>query len=297
MFYSDGKLQYPVRVETPDPRFARALQQAIGGIEGEIRVAMQYMFQAFGSRGPVKYRDMLLNTATEELGHIEMLATAVALNLENAPLSLQEEVSADPVGGSVLNGMNFRQILSTGLAALPVDADGIPFDMSHVYASGNIAADMLANATAESSGRVLACRLYNMTSDPGMKDMLSFLIARDTMHQQQWLAVVEELGGFNKNLPIPNDFPQEKEKGSSPTSISATWPTARSRKAAGRPAPRSTARAPSPPRSPRRWAKSRTSAPRVRCPGPRPTRRSDRQAAARLLTASVAISKDRSRAR
>lgn len=213
MFYSDGKLQYPVRVETPDPRFARALQQAIGGIEGEIRVAMQYMFQAFGSRGPVKYRDMLLNTATEELGHIEMLATAVALNLENAPLSLQEEVSADPVGGSVLNGMNFRQILSTGLAALPVDADGIPFDMSHVYASGNIAADMLANATAESSGRVLACRLYNMTSDPGMKDMLSFLIARDTMHQQQWLAVVEELGGFNKNLPIPNDFPQEKEKG------------------------------------------------------------------------------------
>ncbi len=46
MFYTDGKLQYPVRVEKPDPLFARALQQAIGGIEGEIRVAMQYFFQA-----------------------------------------------------------------------------------------------------------------------------------------------------------------------------------------------------------------------------------------------------------
>jgi Mn-containing catalase len=37
---------------------------------------MQYFFQAWGCRGPVKYRDMLMNTATEEISHIEMLATA-----------------------------------------------------------------------------------------------------------------------------------------------------------------------------------------------------------------------------
>ncbi|WP_410219327.1 manganese catalase family protein, partial [Paracoccus sp. (in: a-proteobacteria)] len=48
MFYTDNKLQYPVRVEAPNPLFARALQQAIGGVEGEIRVAMQYFFQACG---------------------------------------------------------------------------------------------------------------------------------------------------------------------------------------------------------------------------------------------------------
>ena len=211
MFYTDGKLQFPVRVEKPNPVFAKALQQAIGGVEGEIRVAMQYMFQAFGARGPAKYRDMLLNTATEELGHIEMLATAVALNLENAPLSLQEDISADVAGGAVLNGMDMRHILSAGLAAMPVDSNGIPFDMSHVYASGNIAADMYANVTAESSGRALAVRLYNMTDDPGMKEMLSFMIARDTMHQQQWLAALEDMGGEAMNLPIPNSFPQEEE--------------------------------------------------------------------------------------
>lgn len=210
MFYTDGLLQYPVRVDKPNPAFARALQQAIGGVEGEIRVAMQYMFQAFGARGPSKYRDMLLNTATEELGHIEMLATAVALNLEGAPLSFQEEASANMVAGSVLNGMDFRHLLSTGLGALPSDANGVPFDASHVYASGNIAADMYANVTAESSGRVLATRLYNMTDDAGMKDMLSFLIARDTMHQQQWLAAIEEMGG-SANLPIPDSFPQDQE--------------------------------------------------------------------------------------
>jgi Mn-containing catalase len=87
VFYADGKLQYKVRVDKPNPVFAKHLQQAIGGVEGEIRVAMQYLFQAWGQRGPAKYRDMLLATGTEELAHIEMLATAVALNLEGAPTS------------------------------------------------------------------------------------------------------------------------------------------------------------------------------------------------------------------
>ncbi len=45
-----------------------------------------------------------------------------------------------------------------------------------------------------------------------MKDMLSYLIARDTMHQNQWLAALEELGGHQGAFPIPNSFPQEEEK-------------------------------------------------------------------------------------
>src|SRR3978361_1383926 len=221
MYFFDKRLQYPVRVDAPDPIFARQLQQAIGGVEGEIRVCMQYFFQAWGARGPVKYRDMLLNTATEEIGHIEMLATAVALNLDSAPASLQETaaeahaVANAVMGGErprhVVEGMLQKHLLSTGMAAFPGNADGVPFDCSHIYASGNLAADMFANVTAESTGRLLAVRLYNAAKDPGMKDMLSFLIARDTMHQQQWLAVIEEMGG-NAALPIPNSFDQSKEK-------------------------------------------------------------------------------------
>jgi Mn-containing catalase len=211
MFYTDNKLQFPVRVETPNPLFARALQQAIGGVEGEIRVAMQYFFQAMGARGNPKFRGLLLNTAAEELGHIEMLATAVALNLEGAPLSMQQEAAESPVAGAILGGINLKNLLSAGLSAMPVDSDGVPFDMSHIYASGNIAADMGANVTAESTGRILATRLYNMTDDPGMKEMLAFLIARDTMHQNQWLAAIEELGGNEVVYPIPNSFPQEQE--------------------------------------------------------------------------------------
>jgi len=211
MFHHSSKLQYQVRVETPDPVFAKYLQQAIGGIEGEIRVAMQYFFQAMGARGDPKYRDLLMMTATEELSHIEFLGHAVALNLEGAPVSAQEAAAQDPVVHAIMGGANPRHILSSGLSAMPVNANGIPFDMSHVYATGNIAADMMANTTAESGGRVLASRLYNMTDDPGMKDMLSFLIARDTMHQQQWLAVIEELGGLASQLPIPNTTPEGHE--------------------------------------------------------------------------------------
>ncbi len=83
--------------------------------------------------------------------------------------------------------------------------------MSHSYASGKIAADMTSNVTAASTGRILAVRLHNMTNDPGMKDMLSFLIARDTMHQNQLLAALEDLCGAQA-FPIPNSFPQEQEK-------------------------------------------------------------------------------------
>ncbi len=209
MYYTDKKLQWPVRVDKPNPLFARMLQQAIGGVEGEIRVCMQYFFQAWGSRGPAKYRDMLLNTATEEIAHIEFLSVAIAMNLEKAPVSIQEEIAADPIGGAVLNGMDMRHILSTGLSAYPANANGVPFNMSHIYASGNLAADMYCNVAAEATGRTLACRLYEATDDSGMKEMLAFNIARDTMHQEQWVAVLEELGP--SHLPIPNSFPQSKE--------------------------------------------------------------------------------------
>ena len=219
MFYHSAKLQYDVHVDTPDPRFAKQLQQAIGGVEGEIRVAMQYMFQAMGARGNPKYRDMLMMTATEELSHIEMLGHAVALNLQNAPLDA-EEASSDGIVGAIMDGedpkklmadMDPRHILSSGLSAMPVNSNGVPFDMSHVYASGNLAADMMANVMAESTGRTLAARLYNATDDKGMKDMLSFLIARDTMHQQQWLAVIEDMGGIQATVPIPNSVPEAHE--------------------------------------------------------------------------------------
>jgi len=211
MFRHTKQLAYKVRVDEPNPIFAKHLQQAIGGVEGEIRVCLQYLFQGWGNRGPDRYKDMLLNTGTEEIGHIEMLATAVALNLEGAPAKLQEEIAGqNGAVEAVLGGQDPRHVLSAGLAAMPADANGNPFNGSWVVATGNLGSDMIANVHAEASGRLLATRLWEMTDDPGMKDMLSFLIARDTMHQNQWMAVLEEQKDMG--LPVPPDFPQEQEK-------------------------------------------------------------------------------------
>jgi Mn-containing catalase len=133
------------------------LQQAIGGVEGEIRVCLQYFFQAWGARGPAKYRDILLNTATEEISHIEMWRRRWPLIWKRRRRPCRR-----------------------------------------------------ARFAAESIGRTLAVRLYNATADEGMQKMLSYLIARDTMHQQQWLAIIEEQGG-TEALPIPNSFDRSKE--------------------------------------------------------------------------------------
>jgi len=53
-------------------------------------VMMTYLFQGWNCRGPEKYRDMLLDIATGEIGHVEMLSVMIARLLEEAPLTLQD---------------------------------------------------------------------------------------------------------------------------------------------------------------------------------------------------------------
>lgn len=218
MFFHTKQLQYQVRVDRPDPVYARKLQELIGGQFGEMTVMTQYMFQGWNLRGALederlhRIKDMILDVASEEIGHVEMLATCVGMLLDGASPEQQEEAAkSDPVLYATLGGMNPQHVIVSGLGARPVDSAGNPFNASWTIASGNVVADMYANANAEMQGRLQAARLYEMTSDHGVRDMLSFLIARDHMHQNQWLAVIEELGGPTEVLPVPVTFPFEKE--------------------------------------------------------------------------------------
>ncbi|WP_394742247.1 manganese catalase family protein [Natronococcus roseus] len=209
MFFHEPELQYEVTVDEPDPHFAKLLQQAIGGQEGEMRVAMQYMFQAWALPEEYEeYRNLLMETATEELGHIEMLATAITKNLRGSSKRMSEDAEDVASTAASMTGQNPRQFLSAGQSAMPVDSNGVPFSGGYVVASGNLAGDLYANVMAEGTGRTLATRLYEYTDDPGMQDMLSYLIARDTMHQNQWLAALESL---EDPVPVPASFPQEEE--------------------------------------------------------------------------------------
>lgn len=202
MFSHHKELAYTVRVDKPNPVFARMLQQAIGGPEGEMRVMNQYLFQGLGARGPERYRDMLLSTATEEIGHIELLCTAVAMNLEGAPAGAADDVVTNPLVAARMGGIEPRHLLSAGMGPMPSDANGVPFNAACVDVGGNLVANMHANVAAEAIGRTLAARLRDLTDDPGMKDMLSFLIARDTMHQQQWMTAIEELNPQHLAAPV-----------------------------------------------------------------------------------------------
>src|SRR5919107_784549 len=168
MFFHHKELAYTVRVDKPNPVFARMLQQAIGGPEGELRVMTQYLFQGFGYRGPAKYRDMLLATGTEEMGHVEVLATAVAMNLEGAKSEMVDEVVTNPAVAARMGALEPRHFLSGGLGAMPPHANGLPFKANCVDAAGNLIANMRANVAAEAVGRTLALPLFELTDDPGM---------------------------------------------------------------------------------------------------------------------------------
>jgi Mn-containing catalase len=213
MFLHRQELQFKSTPDQPDAVYARKLQEVLGGQYGEITVAMQYMFQGWNMHTPGKYRDLVFGIASEEFGHVEMLATMIAQLLENAPLGVTiDAVQDDPTVAAVVGGTDLQQAIVAGAGARPVDSNGNPWQGSYVTASGNLLADFQANANAEMQGRLQVARLYHMTDDNGVRELLSFLLARDTMHQNMWLAAAAELQEEGiETLPVPSNFPQSKE--------------------------------------------------------------------------------------
>lgn len=212
MFYHFKELQFEAKPSKPDPVFARKLQEVLGGQYGEISVMMQYLFQGFNSRAEPKYRDLLFDIGTEEIGHVEMLATMIARLLNDAPFETQQNAyDTDPALAAILGGSNPQHAIVSGLGAMPADSNGNRWTANFIISSGNLLADFRANLTAESQGRLQVTRLYNMTDDPGVRDMLSFLIARDTYHQNQWFAAIRELEERENDIVVPSTFPRSKE--------------------------------------------------------------------------------------
>ncbi|WP_458040943.1 MULTISPECIES: manganese catalase [Bacteria] len=214
MFFHKQEMQFTASPSKPDAILARRMQEVLGGQYGEITIATQYGFQAWNSHLPGKYRDLLYGIGSEEFGHVEMLAIMIAQLLEKAPVEQSEAAAAaDPVLGAVIGGMDVQSAIVAGAGARPVDSNGNPWQGSYITASGNLLADFTANANGEMQGRLQAARIYNMTDDHGVRDLLSFLIARDTMHQNQWIAAAQELRDEGiEDLPVPVNFPLSQEQ-------------------------------------------------------------------------------------
>ncbi|MBQ1015212.1 manganese catalase family protein, partial [Micromonospora sp. M51] len=100
MFSHVKDLQFEAKPDGPDAAFARRLQEVLGGKWGEMTVANQYLFQGWNCRLPGKYKDLLLDVGTEEMGHVEMIVTMITRLVDNAPLTLTEGSAADPGGAA-----------------------------------------------------------------------------------------------------------------------------------------------------------------------------------------------------
>jgi Mn-containing catalase len=203
MFTHTSRLQFEAKPERPDAHFARKLQELIGGAWGEMTVTMQYLFQGWNCRMEGKYKDLIMDVATEEIGHVEMLATMVARLLEGAPSETTARmVDSDPVVAAIIGGMDPQQAIVSGGGPTLSDANGVPWNGRYIVASGNLMADFRVNVAAEAQGRLQTARLYNMTDDPGVRGMLKFNLARDTVHQNMWLAAIEELQEDGLESPV-----------------------------------------------------------------------------------------------
>ncbi len=221
MFFHVKELQFEAKPDRPDPVYAKRLQELLGGKFGEMTVMMSYLFQGWNSRGPEKYRDMLLDIGTEEIAHVEMLSVMISRLLDKAPVKEQEDAAKIPVIGAALGGgnpsdvifasMNPQHEIVNGQGADAKDSMGVPWSGAFATASGNLMADFRWNLMAESQGNLQVSRLYEMTEDQGIRKMLSFNLARDIMHQNQWQAAIEELqaDGLHQ-FQVPSPFPFDR---------------------------------------------------------------------------------------
>lgn len=242
MFFHNKRLQYNATPEKPDPLFAKKMQEILGGQFGEISVMMQYLFQGWNCRGPKKYRDLLMDIATEEISHVEMISHMIGELLVAAPVEDQQQgarqnslvaslaAMATPKALAISAGMNPQHLICNGLGASPNDSVGFPWTARYIVSSGNLLADFRSNVNAESQGRLQVARLYEMTEDPGIRDMFSFLLARDSMHQNMWIQAIADLEKDGlETTPCPSNFPRNLEKQDVAYSLYNTSPDGESR--------------------------------------------------------------------
>jgi len=213
MFFHAQQLINEIADDEPDPAAANALQEGLGGQFGEMRTMMQYLFQSFNYRGKLlQYKDLIQGIATEEISHVELIATTISQLLDGAPgysgdprapLDTAAEGGKTPLNMALSNG-NIHHFLVGAQGALPVDSVGNPWSGSYVYNSGNLPLDLIYNLMLESTGRLQKCRMYEMTDNKRARSTIAYLIVRDQVHELAFAKALETLGvDWGKLLPIP----------------------------------------------------------------------------------------------
>lgn len=209
MFAHNKRLQYSVHVSECNPALANLMLEQFGGPQGELAAAMRYFTQAVGEDDAGR-KDMLLDIATEELSHLEVIGTIVAMLNKGAKGELAEGVNSEAELFRSLQGAgndsHVTQMLYGGGPAL-TNSGGQLWSAGYIDTIGEPTADLRSDIAAEARAKIIYERLINVTDDPGVKEALGFLMTREISHQQS----------FEKALyAIQPNFPPGKLPGKPP---------------------------------------------------------------------------------
>lgn len=169
MFIHHKVFLRPIKVENPDPRVAQLILNQYGGEDSEASAFGNYLTQRFNTNRR-EIVDLLTDIGTEELGHWEMVAELVRQN---------------------------------GAGMKWASASGSPYTAAATGVTANIITCLWTDVGAELRARDLYLRLLNQTTDPGTRDALVFLAAREEAHAVSFLRAIEELQGFTG---LPRDW-------------------------------------------------------------------------------------------
>ena len=172
-----------MRVDEPNPEFAKMLLEQFGGTNGELGAAMRYFTQAWAEPDG-KRRDMLMDIATEELSHLEMVAqTDAGATARGSPAAEVDRVEEGYLG-ELLDGKHEKFIaLSLGSGQHVVggpgprltDSMGVPWNAAYVDTIGEPTADLRSDIAAEARAKLVYERLIKYCTDASCREHVKFL--------------------------------------------------------------------------------------------------------------------------
>ncbi len=173
MFKHEKQLFHPVGIERPNPQYAALLQEQLGGGNGEMKAAMQYLSQSFRIKDP-EIKDLFMDIAAEELGHMEMIGQTISL------------LNGHDVDASAVPAGEIQTHVQLGLNPGLINASGYSWTGDYVTVTGDLCADLLSNIASEQRAKVVYEYLYRQIDDKKVRETIDFLLNREEAHNQMF---------------------------------------------------------------------------------------------------------------
>ena len=180
MFIYKKSLQYPVKIDKPNPRLASIIISQYGGPDGELGASLRYLSQRYSMPFP-EQKGLLTDIGTEELGHLEMIGAIVHQLTRN----LKDNQYKDPA---------FAPYFVDHTAGVyPAAASGFPWSAASMAVKGDPIADLTEDLAAEQKARVTYDNILRLSDDPDVNDVIKFLREREIVHFQRFGEAIEKL--------------------------------------------------------------------------------------------------------